>query len=58
MPDCLAVSEAGDGAAAGAANVFAVILGTGVGGGIAIGGMEPREGIEPPMADYKSVNRW
>ena len=36
--DCLAVSEARDGAAAGAANVFAVILGTGVGGGIAIGG--------------------
>ncbi len=36
--DCLAVSEARDGAAAGAENVFAVILGTGVGGGIAIGG--------------------
>jgi fructokinase len=36
--DCLAVSEARDGAAAGAASVFAVILGTGVGGGIAIGG--------------------
>jgi fructokinase len=36
--DCLAVSEARDGAAAGAANVFAVILGTGVGGGLAIGG--------------------
>lgn len=32
--DCLAVSEAADGAAAGAASVFAVILGTGVGGGI------------------------
>lgn len=36
--DCLALSEAADGAAAGAANVFAVILGTGVGGGIAING--------------------
>ena len=36
--DCLAVSEARDGAAAGAANVFAGILGTGVGGGIVIGG--------------------
>jgi fructokinase len=36
--DCLAVSEARDGAAAGAANVFSVILGTGVGGGIAVGG--------------------
>ena len=36
--DCLAVSEQADGAAAGAASVFAVILGTGVGGGIVIGG--------------------
>lgn len=36
--DCLALSEATDGAAAGAASVFAVILGTGVGGGLAIHG--------------------
>jgi fructokinase len=36
--NCLAVSEATDGAAAGAAVVFGVILGTGVGGGIAVGG--------------------
>lgn len=36
--NCLAVSEAIDGAAAGASLVFAVILGTGVGGGIAIDG--------------------
>ncbi|MES2682346.1 MAG: ROK family protein [Pseudomonadota bacterium] len=36
--DCLAVSEAADGAAAGAGCVFAVILGTGVGGGIVIDG--------------------
>ncbi|MET0507119.1 MAG: ROK family protein [Burkholderiaceae bacterium] len=36
--NCLAVSEAVDGAAAGAAVVFAVILGTGVGGGIALDG--------------------
>jgi fructokinase len=36
--NCLAVSEAVDGAAAGDAVVFAVILGTGVGAGIAIGG--------------------
>jgi fructokinase len=36
--DCLALSEASDGAAAGAKNVFAVILGTGVGGGICING--------------------
>ena len=34
--DCFAVSEATDGAAAGAATVFGVILGTGVGGGIAV----------------------
>jgi fructokinase len=36
--DCLALSEASDGAAAGAAVVFAAILGTGVGGGVVIGG--------------------
>lgn len=36
--NCLAVSEATDGAAAGAHLVFAVILGTGCGGGIAIDG--------------------
>ncbi|HXB61406.1 MAG TPA: fructokinase [Acidobacteriaceae bacterium] len=36
--NCLAVSEASDGAAAGKAVVFAVILGTGCGGGIARNG--------------------
>jgi fructokinase len=36
--DCLALSEAYDGAAQDADSVFAVILGTGVGGGIVIGG--------------------
>lgn len=36
--NCLALSEAVDGAAAGAASVFAVILGTGTGGGIVVGG--------------------
>ncbi|MDR3514364.1 MAG: ROK family protein [Azospirillaceae bacterium] len=36
--NCFAVSEATDGAAAGHAVAFAVILGTGCGGGIAIGG--------------------
>ena len=36
--DCLAVSEHADGAAAGAHSVFAVILGTGVGGGVVIDG--------------------
>ena len=36
--NCLAVSEATDGAAAGAGVVFAVILGTGCGGGVAFDG--------------------
>ncbi|HEX2253696.1 MAG TPA: ROK family protein [Thermoanaerobaculia bacterium] len=36
--DCFAVSEATDGSAAGRRLVFGVILGTGVGGGIALGG--------------------
>jgi fructokinase len=36
--NCFALSEATDGAAAGAAVVFGVILGTGVGGGIVING--------------------
>jgi fructokinase len=36
--DCLALSEATDGAGAGAAVVFAAILGTGVGAGIAVRG--------------------
>ncbi len=36
--NCLAVSEAADGAAAGAGVVFAAILGTGVGGGVVVHG--------------------
>ena len=36
--NCLALSEAADGAGAGAEVVFAVILGTGVGGGLAVRG--------------------
>ena len=36
--NCLAVSEATDGAAAGARVVFAVILGTGAGGGVVVNG--------------------
>lgn len=36
--DCLALSEATDGAAAGAGSVFCVIIGTGVGGGLVIRG--------------------
>jgi len=36
--NCLALSEAVDGAAAGARSVFAVIIGTGCGGGVAVDG--------------------
>jgi fructokinase len=36
--NCLALSEATDGAAAGAAIVFAVIIGTGTGGGVVVNG--------------------
>lgn len=36
--NCLTLSEASDGAAAGASSVFGVILGTGVGGGLVFGG--------------------
>jgi fructokinase len=36
--DCFALSEATDGAAAGASSVFGVIIGTGVGGGLVIDG--------------------
>src|SRR5262249_14946400 len=36
--NCFALSEAVDGAAAGARVVFGVILGTGVGGGVVVGG--------------------
>jgi fructokinase len=36
--NCLALSEAADGAGAGAQSVFGVILGTGCGGGLVIGG--------------------
>ncbi len=36
--DCFALSEAADGAGAGHASVFGVILGTGVGGGVVING--------------------
>lgn len=36
--NCFALSEASDGAAAGCTNVFGVILGTGVGGGVVVDG--------------------
>ena len=38
MPNCFAVSEAHDGAAAGFNVVFGIIMGTGIGGGLAIAG--------------------
>ena len=45
--NCFALSEAVDGAGAGAAVVFGVIIGTGVGGGLVVGGapFEGRNGI-------------
>lgn len=45
--DCFAISEATDGAGAGADPVFGVILGTGVGGGVVVGGrlLEGPQGI-------------
>jgi fructokinase len=45
--NCLALSEATDGAAAGAKSVFAIILGTGVGGGVVVNGslLHGRNGI-------------
>lgn len=45
--NCFVLSEATDGAGAGAATVFGVIAGTGVGGGVAIGGtvLEGAHGI-------------
>lgn len=45
--NCFALSEASDGAAADAATVFGVILGTGVGGGLVVGGrpLPGRDGI-------------
>lgn len=49
--NCLAVSEARDGAGAGSQSVFAVILGTGVGGGIVING-QPLVGINSVAGEW------
>jgi len=49
--NCFAVSEATDGAGAGHANVFGVILGTGVGGGIAINA-RPLEGLNAIAGEW------
>jgi fructokinase len=49
--NCFAVSEASDGAAAGAAIVFGVILGTGVGGGVVIEG-RPLTGAQAVAGEW------
>jgi fructokinase len=49
--NCLAVSEATDGAGKGAHVVFAVILGTGVGGGIAVDGV-PLAGLNAIAGEW------
>jgi len=49
--NCFAVSEASDGAAAGAAVVFGVILGTGVGGGVVIDG-RPLTGLHAIAGEW------
>ena len=52
--NCLALSEAVDGAGAGAQVVFAGILGTGCGGGLAIGG-RPIEGINRVAGEWGHI---
>ncbi|MGE5766894.1 MAG: ROK family protein [Bacteroidota bacterium] len=49
--NCLALSEASDGAAAGLGVVFAAILGTGVGGGIAVAG-RPLAGVNAIAGEW------
>jgi fructokinase len=49
--NCLAVSEASDGAAAGCGIVFGVILGTGVGGGVVIDG-KPLTGVQAIAGEW------
>jgi len=49
--NCFAISEATDGAAAGAAIVFGVILGTGTGGGVVVGG-RPLTGINAISGEW------
>jgi len=49
--NCFAVAEAADGAAAGAATVFGVILGTGVGGGLVVAG-EPVRGANAIAGEW------
>jgi fructokinase len=49
--NCFALSEAGDGAGAGARVVFGVILGTGVGGGIVVDG-QPLVGVNAIAGEW------
>jgi fructokinase len=49
--DCFVLSEASDGAAAGARSAFGVILGTGVGGGLVFGG-RPIQGINAIAGEW------
>lgn len=49
--NCFALSEAADGAAAGAASVFGVILGTGTGGGLVLDG-RPLTGINAIAGEW------
>jgi predicted NBD/HSP70 family sugar kinase len=49
--DCFTLSEASDGAAAGTNNVFGVILGTGVGGGISLN-QKPVQGINAIAGEW------
>ena len=59
--NCLAMSEAADGAGAGARTVFAAILGTGVGGGIVVDGKllvveaDQRGLLQAFLADWVAV---
>src|SRR3546814_3717836 len=55
--NCLALSEAADGAAAGLEVVFGVILGTGVGGGIAIAGRPLVGRSEEHTSELQSLMR-
>lgn len=50
--DCFALSEAADGAAAGAGTVFGVILGTGVGAGLVINGRLPKAGPNATRGEW------
>ena len=52
--NCFAVSEASDGAAAGCAIVFGVILGTGVGGGVVIDG-RPLTGAQAIAGEWATI---